>query len=145
MTPVAFLLGQNVPTHLFKLTHNIRSGYASPKAIFLLSCILSMFIISAGYKGTLLSMLVKKEYEQPIDTVQHLVEDGRPLYIPSKTSIFSALRDDSRESVKLIMKSRSKAYRFAGGFPTWVVKSYVIIYVELLFFHTFQLGLLTAC
>ena len=69
-----------------------------------------MFIISVGYKGTLLSMLVKKEYEQPIDTVQHLVEDGRPLYIAAKTSIFSALRDDSRESVQLIMKAQSKSY-----------------------------------
>ena len=145
MTPVAFLLGQSVPTHLFKFTHIIRIGYASPKAIFLLFCVISMFIISVGYKGTLLSMLVKKDYERPIDNVQHLIEDGRPLYIAAKTSIFSALRDDSRESVKLIMKSRSKAYRFAGGFPTWVVKSYVIIYVELLFFHAFQLGLLTAC
>ena len=123
MTPVAFLLGQSVPTHLFKLTRNIRSGYTSPRAIFLLFCVLSMFIISVGYKGTLLSMLVKKEYEQPIDTVQHLVEDGRPLYIPSKTSIFSALRDDSRESVQLIMKAQSKLYRFAGRFPLWVVES----------------------
>ena len=120
---MAFLLGQSVPTHLFKLTRNIRSGYTSPRAIFLLFCVLSMFIISVGYKGTLLSMLVKKEYEQPIDTVQHLVEDGRPLYIPSKTSIFSALRDDSRESVQLIMKARSKAYPFAGVNPPWVVES----------------------
>ena len=137
---MAFLLGQSVPTHLFKLTRNIRSGYTSPRAIFLLFCVLSMFIISVGYKGTLLSMLVKKEYEQPIDTVQHLVEDGRPLYIPSKTSIFSALRDDSRESVQLIMQARSKAYPFAGVNPPWVVESYVII--ELLFFKRINLDCL---
>ena len=123
MTPVAFLLGQSVPTHLFKFTHIIRIGYASPKAIFLLFCVTSLFIIGVGYKGTLLSMLVKKEYERPIDTVQHLVEDGRPLYIAAKTSIFSALRDDSRESVQLIMKAQSKLYPFAGRFPLWVVES----------------------
>ena len=137
---MAFLLGQNVPNYLFKLTHNIRSGYASPKAIFLLFCVISMFVISVGYKGTLLSMLVKKEYERPIDTVQHLIEDGRPLYIAAKTSIFSALRDDSRESVQLIMKAQSKLYRFAGRFPLWVVESYVII--ELLFFMHINLNCL---
>ena len=82
----------------------------------------------------------KKEYEQPIDTVQDLVEDGRPLYIPSKTSIFSALRDDSRESVQLIMKARSKAYPFAGVNPPWVVESYVII--KLLFFMHINLNCL---
>ena len=84
-------------------------------------------------------MLVKKEYERPIDTVQHLVEDGRPLYIAAKTSIFSALRDDSRESVQLIMKAQSKLYRFAGRFPLWVVESYVIL--ELLFFMHINLNI----
>ena len=73
-----------------------------------------------GYKETLLSMLVKKEYEHPIDTIKDLVEYRLPLYIPAKTSIYSALRDDSRESVQLIMKTQAKTYPFAGINPFWV-------------------------
>ena len=65
-------------------------------------------------------MLVKKEYEQPIDTIKDLVEYGLPVYIPAKTSIYSALRDDSRESVRLIMKTQAKTYPFAGVNPSWV-------------------------
>ena len=114
-----------MPDHWLRFTSGSDFGYASPKTVFLFSCILSTFVIGVGYKGTLLSMLVKKEYEHPIDTVQDLVECGLPLFIPAKTSIHSALRDDSRDSVQLIMKTRSEAYPFRGVNPPWVVESYV--------------------
>ena len=78
-------------------------------------------------------MLVRKEYERPIDTVQDLIEYGLPMYIPARTSIYSALRDDSRESVQLLMKTQSKAYPFAGVNPTWVVESYVYSCIALIF------------
>ena len=114
-----------MPDHWLRFTSGSVIGYASPKTVLLFSCILSTFVIGVGYKGTLLSMLVKKEYEHPIDTVQDLVECGLPLFIPAKTSIHSALRDDSRDSVQLIMKTRSEAYPFRGVNPPWVVESYV--------------------
>ena len=114
-----------MPDHWLRFTSDSVIGYASPKTVLLFSCILSTFVIGVGYKGTLLSMLVKKEYEHPIDTVQDLVECGLPLFIPAKTSIHSALRDDSRDSVQLIMKTRSEAYPFRGVNPPWVVESYV--------------------
>ena len=79
-------------------------------------------------------MLVRKEYEDPIDTVQDLIEYGLPMYIPAQTSIYSALRDDSRESVQLLMKTQSKTYPFGGVNPTWVLEWYVYSFIALIFF-----------
>ena len=80
-------------------------------------------------------MLVRKEYERPIDTVQDLIEYGLPMYIPARTSIYSALRDDSRESVQLLMKTHSKTYPFAGVNPAWVMEWYVYSFISFNFFQ----------
>ena len=81
--PLAFLVHQGVPHYWL----HFDSG-RSARNMFLCSCLIFGFLMGFVYKEKLLSMLVKKEYERPIDTLEDLIKCGLPIYLPARTSIY---------------------------------------------------------
>ena len=71
------------------------------------------------YKATLLSSLVAREYEKPIDTTKDLLESGLTFYWPERTAIGNALLDHPAEEIKQIMKNQADRYPFFGIIPMW--------------------------
>ncbi len=58
---------------------------ASPLSIILWLWLPMGLILSLAYRSNLLAMLVKNEYEAPIDTVDDAVASGGVLFVPEKT------------------------------------------------------------
>ena len=81
--PMAFLVHQGVPQYWL----HFGSG-SSARNVFLGSCLIFGFLLGFVYKEELLSMLVKKEYERPIDTLEDLIKCGLPIYLPARTSLY---------------------------------------------------------
>ena len=71
------------------------------------------------YKATLLSSLVAREYEKPIDTTKDLLESGLTFYYPARTAIGNALLTHPKEEIKQIMKNQADVYQFFGVIPMW--------------------------
>ena len=114
--PISFLWWQGVPDPLNrspqrKITRNI---------LILLSLFFG-FIFGLIYKEKLVSSLVAKDYEKPIETVQDLLDSGRKMYYPGGTPIAKSIEDDQREKIKQVMKN-AEGFPFAGVFPSWVVE-----------------------
>ena len=116
--PVSFLWWQGVPDPLNrspqrKITRNI---------LILLSLFFG-FIFGLIYKEKLVSSLVAKDYEKPIDTVQDLLDSGRKMYYPGGTPIAKSIEEDEREKIKQVVKTNAEGFPFAGVFPSWVVET----------------------
>ena len=87
------------------------------------TCLFSGLVLGYSYKGNLLSQIVKKQYEAPIDNVQGILDSGLQVYIPARTSIYHALKGDPRRDVQLFMKRQAKTYPFSGVIPPWIIES----------------------
>ena len=90
-------------------------------ARFILICVIIFNGLMFGefYKATLLSSLVAREYEKPIDTTNDLLESGLTFYYPARTAIGNALLDHPKEEIKQIMKNQGDVYQFSGVIPMW--------------------------
>ena len=116
MMPISILVKESVPQHWLHWQKgsqaiNVATG------VWLLATV----VISFGYSGTLLSSLVMKEYEQPIDSVDDLIARGMPLLVPTKTMLHNALLMDPRRSVQVLMKTLAitKPYEPWEGNKDW--------------------------
>ena len=93
------------------------------KTFLIGTCLSSGLVLGYSYKGNLLSQIVKKQYETPIDNVQGVLDSGLQVYIPARTSIYHALKGDPRKDVQKFMKSQAKTYPFVGVIPQWIIES----------------------
>ena len=57
-------------------------------------------MLTHAYKSNLLASLVKKEYEQPVDTFEDLLKSDAKLFIPSGTSVPYLMSDSPRKVVR---------------------------------------------
>ena len=73
------------------------------------------------YKDKLVSSLVAKEHEQPIDTIQDLLDSGLTLFYPAKSGYSRALAEDPRMEVQQVMKKQASGFPFFGLAPSWVI------------------------
>ena len=104
--PTTLLIHQGVPNDGAKLTPR-----KNARNILICMSLFSGLILGLLYKDKLISSLVAKEYEKPIDTIQDLLESGLTLFYPAKTGYSRALAEDSRVEIQQVMKNQ------ASGFP----------------------------
>ena len=72
------------------------------------------------YTNSLESQLVVKEFEQPIDTIKHLLDSGLPTFYPGKTAISKFIQGYPNNDMREIIKSKSESFPFVGKIPPYV-------------------------
>ena len=80
------------------------------------------FILGYCYKEKLVSSLVAKDYEKPIDTVQDLLDSGLKMYYPGGTPFARAIATDPRDEIQQVMKNNAEGFPFSGVFPPGVIE-----------------------
>ena len=78
------------------------------------------FMFSRLYSKTFLSSLVAKEFGQPINTIQDVMDSEIIMYYPRKTALAKYLVNDPSNEMKQIMKIQAKPFAFVGGIPSWL-------------------------
>ena len=101
------------------VNHNHMQRKDAGRIIIAMS-LFTVFIVDIFYFDSLLSILVSKEFEQPIDTMQDLLDSNLPMYYPGKTAIAKFLVDYPSTEMKQIMKSQAKTFPFVGKIPSYV-------------------------
>ena len=97
---MSFLLRESVPHHWLHLK-KVPSTINISSTVWLLATL----VLSFGYSGTLLSSLMTTDYEQPIDSINDLINNEKKLLVPTKTMIHASLLTDPRSSVQTIVKN----------------------------------------
>ena len=110
------LIHQSVPRHWIKLLQR-----QNARIILICMSLFSGLVLGYCYKGTLISALVAKDLEKPIDTVQDLLESGLTLFYPANTGYSRALAEDPREEIQQVLKNHATGFPFFGVPPPWVV------------------------
>ena len=110
------LIHQSVPRHWIKLLQR-----QNARIILICMSLFSGLVLGYCYKGTLISALVAKDLEKPIDTVQDLLDSGLTLFYPANTGYSRALAEDPREEIQQVLKNHATGFPFFGVPPTWVV------------------------
>ena len=78
------------------------------------------------YSDSLVSCLVAKEFEQPIDTIKHLYDSGRMMNYLGNTSVGRYLENHPSKEMKHIVQYSSQPFPFAGKVPSYVRERFVI-------------------
>ena len=79
------------------------------------------FLIGTSYKSVLRALLMKKEYESTIDTIDELLESDRILELPEDTPLKYLLDSDPRDKVKR-MKEKTKFHIMGVSPPESLAK-----------------------
>ena len=79
-------------------------------------------VLTSAYLSMLLSSLTIKEYEEPIDKVENVLEKGYGFLVPGGTRISLALKKDPRPAVKALMQNHLIEFPFRGFHPPWVIE-----------------------
>ena len=90
------------------------------KRVIVAMSLFTVFMFHIFYENSLESQLVAKEYEQPIDTIQDLLDSELPTYYPGKTAIAKFLVDYPSKAMNQIMKSKAEPFPFVGKIPSYV-------------------------
>ena len=99
-----------------------RPGFNLRKVVILKWIVLG-YILTLGYKTTLLSSLIPIRYEDTIESLDDLDKSELPLILPQGTALYDHLASDPREMLTRIM--RRKITVEAGATPLWAFEMYV--------------------
>ena len=77
------------------------------------------FMFEFFYSDSLLSCLVAKEFEKPIDTIEDLLHSGLTMYYPGKTAIGKYLETHTNMEMEQIRKSQAESVPFRGNIPSF--------------------------
>ena len=116
VTPTTLLVHQSVANDGAKLAQR-----KNARNILICMSIFSGFIFGYCYKDMLISSLVAKEHEQPIDTMQDLLDSGLTLFYPANTGYSRFLAEDSKAEIQQVMKDQASGFPFFGVAPPWVI------------------------
>ena len=105
-----------VPSHWMELK---QGQYARVFAMGIWA--LAAVVLTSAYLSVLLSSLTIKEYEEPIDKVETVLEKGYQFLVPGGTRILLALKKDPRPAVKSLMEKHLIEFPFRGFHPPWVI------------------------
>ena len=92
------------------------------RTILICVCLFFGFILGYCYKEKLVSSLVAKDFEKPIDTIEDLLKSGLKLYYPSGTAFARALATDPRAEIKQVMENSAEIIPWYGVPPPQVVE-----------------------
>ena len=120
-----FLVMKNNQEQTVKNDHMLRKD---ARRIIIAMSLFTAFMFSIFYLTILESQLVAKEFEQPIDTVDDLLNSGLPTYYPGKTAIAKFLVGYPSKEMRQIMKSKAKPFAFVGKLPSYVEERLVRVF-----------------
>ena len=98
LTPV---LDESIPWKFY-----LRNSFSTSRRLLLIQWLVMANILSHAYKGSILSSLINIHYEDPLDTIEQMVESGLPFYVLGKTSLEWVIKTDPRDSVKKLNARR---------------------------------------
>ena len=98
LTPV---LDETIPWTIY-----MRNSFISSRKLLLIQWLLMANILSHIYKGSILSSLININYEQPLDTIEQMVESGLPFYVLGSSAAVWVTKTDQREMVKKLNARR---------------------------------------
>ena len=81
----------------------------APRVIISMT-LFSTIMFQIFYSESLVSCLVAKQFEQPIDTTQDLLDSGLTMHLPGKTAMGKYLADYPSEEMKQIFQSQVKPF-----------------------------------
>ena len=90
------------------------------RQVLLLKWLLVTFFITMSYKQVLLANLVDIGYEETIETLDELVNSGKPLVGQQNVGVPIIMAMDPRTSVKKLLAERMLWYNFTGQTPKWI-------------------------
>ena len=100
-----------------------RSSTSKARSMLALKWILFGTLITMIYKSTLRCMMMKIEYEEPIDTIDDMLKSEMILLVPSNTPLGDIVKADIRDEVKELIRKNVQFYELGNkGSPQWVEK-----------------------
>ena len=112
------IISQSLPPHLIAIPH--KNG---ARVVPVLISLLFGLWIGRFYSSQLLSSLVAKDYESPIDSIEDLLRSQLLLYVADGTVIQGVLDNHPRADVRKLMKEKGQRFPFRGLFPKYVLES----------------------
>ena len=79
------------------------------------------FLLTISYKSVLRAIMMKQEYETPIDTIDDVLQSGKQIMIANGTSIKYKLETDPRSQIKKLQQ-RVEYFEFGSKAPEWIHK-----------------------
>ena len=116
-------------SYLFLTIHNMtrhhvdRMQRGDARRMIISMSLFAGFMFGRLYSKSFLSSLIAKEFQQPIDTIQDVLNSGLTMHYPGKTAIEKYLVDYPSKEMKQIVKSQAKPFPFAGRIPSYVKDS----------------------
>ena len=98
LTPV---LDETIPWTIY-----MRNSFINSRKLLLMQWLVMANILSHAYKGSILSCLININYEQPLDTIEQMVESGLPFYVLGNSAAVWVTETDKREMVKKLNARR---------------------------------------
>ena len=89
------------------------------RQLLLLKWLLTAFFVTLSYKQVLLANLVDTGYEKPIETLEELVNSGKPYVCGQNTNFPRLLERDPRQSVRKLAKQVLWFNYTVDGVPKW--------------------------
>ena len=82
------------------------------------------FLLTISYKSVLRAIMMKQEYESPIDTIDDVLQSEKPIMIANGTSIKYKLETDPKSQIKKLQQ-RVEYFEFSWArarAPEWILK-----------------------
>ena len=83
-----------------------RRSFLNSRRLLIIQWVVMAGILSWGYQGTLLSTLVAIRYDEPLDTIDQMVESGLPFGILENSAIEWLAKTDPRGKMQLLNDRR---------------------------------------
>ena len=106
----------------------VQKSTSKARSLLVLKWMLFGTLITMVYKSTLRSIMMKIEYEEPIDTLDDMLKSEMILLVPSNTPLGDIVKTDIRIKVKELIRKAVQFYELGNkGSPEWVEKGYIIL------------------
>ena len=118
MTAIGALLEEPQPHE----EHNHKSkDCEKSREVLLIVWLVAGFCITILYKSTLSARLASPTYLTPIDTVEDVLQSGKPLYIYGGSGYDERMYSDPRASIRKLAKNHVRLYEFEStGVPKYI-------------------------
>ena len=118
LTTIGALIEESQP---HEQHHNENKDYAKSREVLLIVWLVAGFCLTILYKSTLSAELAIKEYLTPIDSVEDVIDSGKPIYVYGKSTYDERMHSDPRANVRKLAKNHVQLYDFdSTGVPKYV-------------------------
>ena len=91
------------------------------EVIAMTSWLIATTFLTLCYLSLLLSNLMRKEYEKPVDFTGDVLEKEYKFFVPGGTTVHEALKLDPRSDIQTLLGTRLVTYPYRGVHPKEVI------------------------